>query len=90
MFDALAARPGFLDQVPPSQRQPILRLRWNGTEVKRTPALARLDYGGETFEVADIERKSWNREIFQLLNYLASAAVLDPNKLPVQQLIQVR
>jgi hypothetical protein len=90
IFDALAARAGFLEQLPPSQRQPVLRLRWDAAREGLEPPLVALDYGGQLYAVSDVRGQSWNRDVFTLLSYIQSQISLDPKTLPVQQIITVQ
>lgn len=91
VFDRLAGRPGFLDSIPPSQRQPVLRLLWDGTKPEELePPLATVDYGEKTYAIVDPHGKTWNRDVFTLLSFVHSQVSLDPKSLPIQQLINVR
>ncbi|MDB6036399.1 MAG: hypothetical protein JWM99_240 [Verrucomicrobiales bacterium] len=76
--------------LPLSERQPILRF---DAKVRNDPATRLVDitYKGKKYEIADnSQTNTWNRDIFILLNHLFTQVAIDPNKLPVQQLIQVR
>jgi hypothetical protein len=88
-FDALAARPGFLDGLPPTQRHPVLKLTWP-EGLPPTPPVISLTYVGKKYTITDAPGHSWNRDVFTLLSYIASQVSLDPKALPVQQLINVR
>ena len=91
LFETLAARPGFLEAIPPTQRQPVLRLTWEGAkEEDLEPPVVALDYRGRTYAITDVRGQTWNREVFTVLSYIESQAALDPKHLPVQQLINVR
>jgi hypothetical protein len=91
VFDRLAAQAGFLDTLPPSQRQSILRLRWDTAKEDEVEApLVTLEYGHQTYAVSDLRGQTWNREVFTLLSFVQSQVALDPKQLPVQQLINVR
>lgn len=90
VYDVLAKRPGFLDRLPPTQRQPVIRLTWDGLKEEMTPPLVQVDYVGRTYAIADRPGDTWNREVFTLLTYIESVVSLDPKSLPVQQLINVR
>jgi hypothetical protein len=90
-FERLAVRPGFLDSLPPTQRQPAIRLLWDGIdESKLETPVAALTYGGKVYAITDWKGSRWNREVFTLLSYVESQISLDPKSLPVQQLINVR
>lgn len=89
-FDVLAATPQFLERIPESQRQPVLRLLWDGTKEELEPPLVAVDYGGQTYAITDVRGQGWNRDVFRLLSYIESQVALDPKQLPVQQIIQVR
>jgi hypothetical protein len=89
-FENLARKPGFLESLPPSQRQPVIQLTWDGAkEELETPVVA-LTYGGKVYAITDVKGRTWNREVFTLLSYVESQISLDPKSLPVQQLINVR
>jgi len=91
MFETLAAQPGFLDTLPPSQRQPILRLRWETAKTEDVePPLISVEYADRTYAIADFRGRTWNRDVFTLLSFVQSQVTLDPKQLPVQQLINVR
>jgi hypothetical protein len=91
-FDALAATdPGFVRDLPPSQQQPVLRLTWDAVKDEVEPPLVAVDYGGQVYAITDTRASAtWNRDVFTLLSYIHSQVSLDPSKLPVQQLIQIR
>jgi hypothetical protein len=92
-FDALAGGPGgqaFLESIPPSQRHPVLRFAWDAVTDAVEPAVVSLEYGGRKYAITDRPHERWNRNVFTLLSYIESLVALDPNKLPVQQLINVR
>jgi hypothetical protein len=96
IFDALTKTPQFSERVPPSQRRPVLRLRWDGAQEPLEPPLVALDYGGRVYAVTDprhsvdVRERTWNRDVFTLLSYVEGQIALDPKQLPVQQLIQVQ
>jgi hypothetical protein len=96
IFDAIvAADPGFLSNLPSTQRQPILRLKWdNIASTERLPPLTELDYAGSRYMISDFvpthPQKSYNRNIFMLLNFLFSQVAMDSSKLPTPQLIQLK
>lgn len=89
-FEMLAANPQFLKEIPESQRQPVLRLLWDGVRTELEPPLVAVDYGGQTYAITDVRNDAWNRDVFRLLSYIESQVSLDPKQLPVQQVIQVR
>jgi hypothetical protein len=90
-FDALAAQPGFLENLPPSQRRPVLRLTWDRLKADdlEPPAVA-LQYGQRVYAITDVRGDTWNRDVFTLLSYISSQVSVNPKDLPVQQLINVR
>jgi hypothetical protein len=92
--DLSRSHPNFLNSIPPSERQPILRLDWTGATGKRTAPLVGVKYLTKSYEIADEivngTEETWNRDVFVLLTHVFTQISLDPNKLPVQQLIQVR
>jgi hypothetical protein len=90
VYDVLTAQPGFIDRLPPSQRQPVIRLTWDGAHGRMTKPLVQVDYVGRRYAIADRPGETWNREVFTLLSYIESQVSLDPKALPVQQLINVR
>jgi hypothetical protein len=90
-WDELAAQPGFLESLPPSQRQPVLRLTWEGVDpAQLDPPVVAATYLGKAYAIQDVKGTTWNRDVFTLLSYLYAQVSLDPKDLPVQQLIQVR
>ena len=102
VFDYLAARhkEDFLDKIPASQTQPILRTKWAGVKTATTKPVVTATYRGTKYEIKDLvvddpsttwlERERWNRDSFHLLTEMFSVISLDPSQLPAQQLIQVR
>jgi hypothetical protein len=102
VFDLLATSHGneFLNKIPTSEAQPILRTKWGSIDAPTTAPTVRVEYRGDIYEVKDvirddpntvgIERNRWNRDSFNLLTDMFSVIAIDPNKLPAQQLIQVR
>ena len=100
VFDYFVAKdPDFLNQLPEEERRPILRIRAKELGGKTTPPVAVVDFQGERYVIADayrdssavpaVEAEFWNRGVFNLLTALYVQVSLDPNKLPMQQLIQV-
>ncbi|MCP5425327.1 MAG: hypothetical protein H6970_09705 [Gammaproteobacteria bacterium] len=101
IFDELAnTKPEFLESIPPSERQPILRFDWNGYPDRVTEPVTEVTYRGKVYSISDRdvdrpdtpwhESNIWNREVFILLTHLYTQISLDPKDLPVQQLIQVQ
>ncbi len=96
IFDAIvAADPEFLSNLPVTQRQPILRIRWDDIDsAERLPPLTELEYAGRRYMISDFApghpQRSYNRNVFMLLNFLFSQVAMDPSKIPVQQLIQLK
>lgn len=90
-FETLAARPGFLEGLPPSERQPAIRLSWDRAKPEELePPLVTVEYGDREYAIADLRGQTWNREVFALLSIVYNQISLDPKALPVQQLINVR
>lgn len=102
VFDYLVARhkDDFLDKIPASQTQPILRTKWAGVKSATSKPVVAATYRGTKYEIKDLvvddpstswrERERWNRDSFHLLTEMFSVISLDPSQLPAQQLIQVR
>jgi hypothetical protein len=102
LFDYIVAKDGarFTERTPPSELRPILRIRPDKSPGKSTRPVVEVTYLGEKYVIADkeiddantrwVESSTWNRDVFNLLNQLYVQISLDPNKLPVQQLIQIR
>jgi hypothetical protein len=95
LFEDLSrSHPNFLNSIPPSERQPVLRFDWTDATGKRTAPLVEIKYQAKTYAIADEvvngTEATWNRDVFVLLTHVFTQISLDPNKLPVQQLIQVR
>jgi hypothetical protein len=100
VFDYIVAKEGksFLDNIPASQRKPVLRIRPEKDKQLGMP-VAQVSYRGERYVIADQtvddpatqweEMSTWNRDVFNLLNKLYVQIAMDPSKLPMQQLIQV-
>lgn len=82
-FDALLLDPNFSNQIPPTQRRPVLRTDW--TESPLTPAaeLLAVNYAGRRYQIADpiglpTELATrWNRDVFRLLVNLSSQVTVD-------------
>jgi hypothetical protein len=76
--------------------QPILAIRGINEDNKgaKVETLVRLKYHGEDYSIGDVigpeQAKTQNRSVFSILSYLFAQIAIDPQKLPVQQLIQVR
>lgn len=95
----VAADPTFLARIPKEERRPILRIRAKELGRKITPPVASVYFQKEHYVIADTYRydpktssnvaEFWNRSVFDLLTELYVQISLDPNKLPVQQLIQI-
>ena len=100
VFEYLATTHGekFLEQIPPSERQAILRTRWEGNTAPTTAPTVQVQYRGVLYEVKDLLKSSttrsrtsrWNRDVFVFLNQLFTIVSLDPADLPAQQLIQIK
>ncbi|HIL77872.1 MAG TPA: hypothetical protein EYG48_02985 [Methylococcales bacterium] len=82
-----------LDDIPETERQPILTLIWDEEdEDKITPPTAEIEYLDVDYQIADLikgKQLTWNRESFRILNDLFTIISLDAKDLPVQQLIKV-
>ncbi|MBU6399101.1 MAG: hypothetical protein KGS61_02175 [Verrucomicrobia bacterium] len=75
--------------IPASEREPILRIDGTGG-VDPSTRLVAVTYMGKRYQIGDSSPKvTWNRDIFILLNHLFTQVSIDPDKLPVQQLIQL-
>jgi hypothetical protein len=92
LYDEVVRSTGgkFIETVPPSQREPILRIDWEGRETENIQPLVEVSYRGRRYAITDPPNSTWNRQVFTLLTQLLAQVSLDPNKLPTQQLIQVR
>ena len=95
-FQAVLRNNPLIAQVVPNiERQPILKLRWNGDPTPLLPPLLALDYHGQTYQVTDPvttrvdETASWNRDVFRLLTQLAFQVSLDTSKFPLPTTLQV-
>ena len=98
LFDAAVAKSPkhrFWENLPPSERNPILRINWSHSSERTHPALVSLDYFGKKYQITDpvvtpkdID-KAYFRDVFTLINHLFSQVLLDPSKIPVQQTIRV-
>jgi hypothetical protein len=101
LFDALAAKegPSFFADIPPAQRRPVLRIQPSKAANKMSPPVVESVYLGKHYAIADAEVhegelglnsfETWNRDVFNILSELYVKISLDPNNLPVQQLIHV-
>jgi len=94
---ALAKADPLQDPIPAVERQPLLTLHWNKQyEKDLTPPLAKLDYMGKSYLVADpksddpLKASSWNRDNFRIITQLVSLVTVDISKFPVQQILQLR
>lgn len=91
-FDLLLADPGFRDQVPARQRQPILRTEWSAPADTLEKPLLSLDYAGRTYRVTDPTLPAtdpaarWNRDVFRLLVDLSTQVTVDITKFQRQTL----
>ncbi|MCK7533079.1 MAG: hypothetical protein MZV63_19615 [Marinilabiliales bacterium] len=83
-FDELAARGGFLDELPERQRRPALRTAWaqaRRAELQR-PVVS-IGFAGKDYAITDpvgdaasVDSR-WNRDVFRLLVNLASQVTVD-------------
>lgn len=80
-----------LDEIPETERRPILTINWGDKEEGLTLSAAEVEYLGKTYKIADLDGKhsTWNRDSFRILNDLFTIVSLEPKELPVQQLIKV-
>jgi hypothetical protein len=71
--------------------RPILTMTgFKPDSTHRLSKLVEVRHENRTYVIGDMEAGQPNREVFSLLSYLFVEASLDPQKLPVQQLIQVQ
>lgn len=71
--------------------RPILTMTgFKPDSTHRLSKLVEVRHENRTYVIGDMEPDQPNREVFSLLSYLFVQASLDPQKLPVQQLIQVQ
>ncbi|MCE0499002.1 MAG: hypothetical protein LV481_13760 [Methylacidiphilales bacterium] len=95
-FEAvLPGNPLIPEVVPDIERQPILKLRWNGNSTPLLSPLLALNYHGQTYQITDPvtakvdETATWNRDVFRLLTQLAFQVSLDTSKFPLPTTLQV-
>lgn len=96
--DKLAVARPFVEEVPPIEREPLLRLTWTG-DYKPKDALIRVSYRGADYEIADVEASGepamlpenmhWNRDVFRLINSLTSQVTVDISKFPLPEILQL-
>jgi hypothetical protein len=85
----------FAQAVPPIERIPALRLRWNAEE-KGGPPLVEVNYRGGNYEIADAnnpqvpENQYWNRDMFRLVNQLTAQVTVDISKFPLPGILQLQ
>jgi len=95
-FEELAKDSGFLEQLPPSQRHPVMRLRWAGFARDHQEPVVALTYRGVYYALADeiqgaaAKQPTWNRDAFSLLLLLMTQSDVDVTKINYQQYLQVR
>jgi hypothetical protein len=92
-FDELAARGGFLDELPERQRRPVLRTAWaqaRRAELQR-PVVS-IGFAGKDYAITDpvgdaasVDSR-WNRDVFRLLVNLSSQVTVDITKFQRQVL----
>jgi hypothetical protein len=94
-FDLTLGHAAIANHVPESERRPILQLRWSDYHGPLLPALATLDYQGQSYMVTDPdngridEAASWNRDVFRLLAELGTQVSVDISKFPLPTTLQV-
>jgi hypothetical protein len=94
-FAVLEKNTALFQHVPPMERQPILKLRWNHDPASLQSPLVALDYHGQSYQVTDAvsnqvdESTNWNRDVFRLLIELASQVSIDITKFPLPTSLQV-
>ncbi len=99
-FDEIMKRndPTFLQIVPKSECQPILRTRWAGLKCQLQPSLVKIEYAGKSYEITDEVRNpmdhplglaTWNRDVYRLIVSLNSLVSVDISKFQ-QQVLQVK
>jgi len=92
----LVAAVGPSPEVSSFQVRPILTLTgFTQAERSSLSKVIELDYHRKTYTIGDDDKEgplksTHNRSVFSLLAYLFAQIAIDPQKLPVQQLIQVR
>jgi len=78
--------------IPLEDVRPILTLtEFSPEERRHLNKLVEIDYKDTKYIIGDEEgvEKSYNRSVFSLISYLYAIVGIDPQKLPIQQLIQV-
>jgi hypothetical protein len=84
----------FAQEVPKIEQIPTLRILWTAAD-KGTVALARADYSGKQYYIADSreplvpENTYWNRDMFRLLTQLQSQVTIDISKFPLPAVLQL-
>jgi hypothetical protein len=84
------------NNVPLSQRRPVLRMDWSDATAPLETPLVKLQYQGKTYEITDPtasdgEYSSYNRDAFMLASLLITQISVDPTKINYQQqFLQVR
>jgi hypothetical protein len=89
----------FIEEVPPIEQIPLLRLSWNETSGIRGSPLVAVNYDSRNYLIADgeddpkypteIENQYWNRDMFRLINALASQVTVDISKFPLPEILQL-
>jgi len=92
-FDELAAREGFLEQLPDRQRRPVLRTVWAASDdVALQRPVVKIGFAGRDYAITDpvgdaaSPDSRWNRDVFRLLVNLASLVTVDITKFQRQVL----
>jgi hypothetical protein len=98
-FDELSnnAHFRFIERVPVTERQPLIRITSWPDNTQLTEQLVSLDYLGKTYTVADPVNPSklddisfWNRDVFRIISQLASQVTVDISKFPLPEILQIR
>jgi hypothetical protein len=95
-FEVLARETGFLESLPPSQRHPVMHLRWSRFAHNRQEPVVALTYRGAYYALADevpgtgMKQPTWNRDAFFLLLLLMAQSDVDVTKINYGQYLQLR
>jgi hypothetical protein len=85
----------YFSSVPPEERRPLLKLRWNSSDGPLESPLMELNYRGIDYKVTDLDtgepdqRSTWNRDMFRLIVQLASQVSVDISKFQLPTTLQV-
>jgi hypothetical protein len=84
----------FLEGIPAIERLPTIRLSAVKDKKENAPTVE-LNYRGKGYLIADLtdpalpENDYWNRDIFRLINQLASQVTVDISKFPLPNILQL-